>query len=58
MKKMAARDSENLLQCSTRVLALLPEPQNKDVLTLLFTCVHWHALAKLRMHETLDLLDM
>jgi hypothetical protein len=38
---------------------LLPEPHNKDVLTLLFTCAQWHALAKLRMHtdETLDILD-
>ena len=47
-------------QCSIPALeALLPEPHNKDVLTLLFTCAHWHALAKLRMHtdETLDLLD-
>jgi hypothetical protein len=47
-------------QCSIPALeALLPEPHNKDVLTLLFTCVHWHALTKLRMHtdETLDLLD-
>ena len=39
--------------------ALLPESHNEDVSTLLFTCAHWHALAKLRMHtdETLTLLD-
>ena len=39
--------------------ALLPGSHNRDVLTLLFTCAHWHALAKLRMHtdETLTLLD-
>ena len=39
--------------------ALLPELHNEDVSTLLFTCAHWHALAKLCMHtdETLTLLD-
>ncbi|KAJ8592017.1 hypothetical protein M405DRAFT_734033, partial [Rhizopogon salebrosus TDB-379] len=61
MKRMAARDFEDLLQCAIPVFeALLPEPYNKDVLTLLFTCAQWHALAKLRMHtdETLDLLDI
>ncbi|KAG0694659.1 hypothetical protein DFH29DRAFT_1006136 [Suillus ampliporus] len=60
MKKMAARDFEDLLQCAIPVFdGLLPEPHNKDVLTLLSTCAHWYALAKLRMHtdETLDLLD-
>ncbi|KAH7917181.1 hypothetical protein BV22DRAFT_1052620, partial [Leucogyrophana mollusca] len=60
MKKMAARNFEDLLQCAIPVFdALLPEPHNSHVLTLLFTCAHWHALAKLRMHtdETLDLLD-
>lgn len=38
---------------------LLTEPHNTDVLKLLFTCAHWHALAKLRMHTdyTLALLD-
>ncbi|OJA16065.1 hypothetical protein AZE42_08302 [Rhizopogon vesiculosus] len=60
MKRMAAWDFEDLLQCAIPVFeALLPEPHNKDVLTLLFTCAQWHALAKLHMHtdETLDLLD-
>jgi hypothetical protein len=38
---------------------LLPEPHNSSILRLLFTCAHWHALAKLRMHTdaTLDVLD-
>ena len=76
MKRMAARDFEDVLQvslhenhllpllrddqCAIPVFdALLPEPYNKNVLALLFTCAHWHALAKLRMHtdETLSLLD-
>jgi hypothetical protein len=29
---------------------LFPEPHNKTIQELLFTCAHWHALAKLRMH--------
>ncbi|KIJ57457.1 hypothetical protein HYDPIDRAFT_64582, partial [Hydnomerulius pinastri MD-312] len=60
MKRMAARDFEDMLQCAIPVFdALLPDPHNKHVMTLLFTCAHWHALAKLRMHtdETLVLLD-
>ncbi|KAG2045967.1 hypothetical protein BDR06DRAFT_1040545 [Suillus hirtellus] len=60
MKKMASRDFEDLLQCAIPVFdALLPEPHNTNVLTLLCTCACWHALAKLRMHtdETLNLLD-
>ena len=47
-------------QCAIPVFdALLPEPHNKNVLALLFTCAYWHALAKLCMHtdETLTLLD-
>jgi hypothetical protein len=38
---------------------LLPEPYNQAVLKLLFTCAHWHGLAKLRMHtdHTLNILD-
>ncbi|KAG2056121.1 hypothetical protein BDR06DRAFT_981565 [Suillus hirtellus] len=60
MKKMGARDFEDLLQCAIPAFeGLLPEPYNRDILTLLFTCAHWHALAKLRMHtdETLVFLD-
>ncbi|KAG2059465.1 hypothetical protein BDR06DRAFT_979974 [Suillus hirtellus] len=39
--------------------ALLPEPHNTNVLTLLCTCAHWHALTKLCMHtnEILNLLN-
>jgi hypothetical protein len=38
---------------------LLPEPHNSTILQLLFTCAHWHGLAKLRLHtdHTLKILD-
>lgn len=32
------------------VEGLLPEPHNKQLLTLLYCLAEWHALAKLRMH--------
>ncbi|KAG1835091.1 hypothetical protein EV424DRAFT_1309316, partial [Suillus variegatus] len=60
MKCMAARNSEDLLQCSIPVFnGLLPEPHNSSVLQLLFTMAHWHGLAKLRMHSdwTLEIMD-
>lgn len=60
MKKLAARDFEDMLQCAIPVFdGLLPEPQNSAILHLLFTCTHWHGLAKLRMHSdpSLDLMD-
>ncbi|KAJ3533279.1 hypothetical protein NMY22_g7397 [Coprinellus aureogranulatus] len=60
MKRRAARDYENLLQCAIPAFeGLLPENINSAVMKLLFVCAQWHALAKLRMHHdlTLDLLD-
>ncbi len=60
MKKLAARDFEDLLQCAIPVFeGLFPEPHNKIVLDLLFSLSTWHSLAKLRLHTdaTLDLLD-
>ena len=51
LKKLTARDFEDLLQCSLPVFeGLLPEPHNKIVLDLLFTLGEWHAYAKLRLH--------
>ncbi|KAF7965535.1 hypothetical protein HWV62_43046 [Athelia sp. TMB] len=51
LKQLAARDYEDLLQCCIPVFdGLLPEPFNASILSLLFTCAHWHGLAKLRMH--------
>ncbi|KAF7341461.1 GLOBIN domain-containing protein [Mycena venus] len=44
MKKMAARDFEDILQ------GLLPEPHNTIILTLIYVFATWHAYAKLRMH--------
>lgn len=46
------RDDDHVLQCSIAVFGgLLPEPHNTDILRMLFVCGHWHALAKLRMHN-------
>ena len=48
-------------QCAVPVFdALLPEPHNKAILTLIFTCAYWHALAKMCLHtdETLAVLDI
>ncbi|KJA20606.1 hypothetical protein HYPSUDRAFT_141916, partial [Hypholoma sublateritium FD-334 SS-4] len=51
MKKMAARNYEDLLQCSIPVFDGLLDPEHdKAILSLLFTVAEWHALAKLRMH--------
>ncbi|KAJ6486358.1 hypothetical protein C8R47DRAFT_979573 [Mycena vitilis] len=53
MKKMAARNFEDLLQCAIAVFeGLFNEPHNGRVLSLLFTFCEWHALAKLRMHTS------
>ncbi|KAJ2914408.1 hypothetical protein MD484_g6007, partial [Candolleomyces efflorescens] len=60
MKRKAARDFEDLLQCSIPAFdSLLPEPHNENLMTLLYICAQWHALAKLRLHSslTLDFLD-
>ncbi|TEB04000.1 hypothetical protein FA13DRAFT_1654889, partial [Coprinellus micaceus] len=61
MKKKAARDFEDMLQCAIPVFdGLLPDSvQDKAVLSVLSACAEWHALAKLRMHtdNTLDLLE-
>ncbi|KIK46533.1 hypothetical protein CY34DRAFT_62856, partial [Suillus luteus UH-Slu-Lm8-n1] len=60
MSNMAARNFEDLLQCSIPVFdGLFPSDHNKMVMDLLFTMAHWHGLAKLRMHSdlTLQILD-
>lgn len=65
MKKLAARDFEDILQASPILFhlylaqqsqcslpcfeGLLPEPHNKIVLDLLFDCSNYHAHAKLRL---------
>ena len=51
MKQLAARDYEDLLQCSIPAFeGLLDETHNKQVMKLLYQMAEWHALAKLRMH--------
>ncbi|KAF9532139.1 hypothetical protein CPB83DRAFT_832803 [Crepidotus variabilis] len=51
MKKLAARDFEDLLQCSIPVFeGLLPEPHNSRLLKVLFRMAEFHGFAKLRMH--------
>ncbi|KAH6881005.1 hypothetical protein BKA70DRAFT_1342256 [Coprinopsis sp. MPI-PUGE-AT-0042] len=59
-KRRAARDYEDLLQCSIAAFeGLLPSPHNEIVMELLFLLCNWHALAKLRMHhdQTLEMLE-
>ncbi|KZP06410.1 hypothetical protein FIBSPDRAFT_764436 [Athelia psychrophila] len=57
LKKLAARNFEDLLQCAIPVFdGLLPEPHNSAILKLLFTAAHWHGLAKLRLHSDSTLL--
>ncbi|KAF8147208.1 hypothetical protein K438DRAFT_1989788 [Mycena galopus ATCC 62051] len=51
MKKLGARDFEDLLQCAIPVFAgLFPEEHDRRVLKLLYRLAEWHAFAKLRMH--------
>ncbi|KAF7292248.1 hypothetical protein MIND_01252200 [Mycena indigotica] len=51
MKKLGARDFEDLLQCAIPAFnGLFPEPHNKRLLRLLFRLAEWHSFAKLRMH--------
>ncbi|KAH9916588.1 uncharacterized protein BXZ73DRAFT_105780 [Epithele typhae] len=60
LKHMAARDLEDILQTIIPCIeGLLPPSTNESVLTLLFVCAYWHALAKMRLHSdsSLDLLD-
>ncbi|KAF9474973.1 hypothetical protein BDN70DRAFT_814828 [Pholiota conissans] len=60
MKKLAARDFEDLLQCAIPCFeGLLDEPHNRRLMKLLYRTAEWHALAKLRMHTdpTIELLE-
>ncbi|KAG2740084.1 hypothetical protein P692DRAFT_201872694 [Suillus brevipes Sb2] len=60
MKKLAAHDFEDLLQCAIPVFEdLLPATINVLVLDLLFELATWQGLAKLRIHtdSTLSFLD-
>ena len=46
-------------QCAIPVFDGLFDREDNNILQLLFTCAHWHGLAKLRMHtdRTLGILD-
>lgn len=49
--KLAARDYEDILQCSIPAFeGLLPSPHDETILDLLYIMSYWHSLAKLRMH--------
>lgn len=51
LKRLAARDYEDLLQCAIPVFeGLLPVRHNKIVLKTLFSCARVHAYCKLRQH--------
>ncbi|KAK7007536.1 hypothetical protein R3P38DRAFT_2644843, partial [Favolaschia claudopus] len=51
MKKLGARDFEDLLQCAIPAFAgLFSGEDDERVLKLLFRMAEWHAFAKLRMH--------
>ncbi|CUA68632.1 Patatin-like phospholipase domain-containing protein 7 [Rhizoctonia solani] len=57
MRKFAARDFEDVLQCCIPCIqGLFPAPDDEEITTLLFTLAQWHALAKLRVQTptTLD----
>ncbi|KAJ3874470.1 hypothetical protein F5051DRAFT_443301 [Lentinula edodes] len=59
MKKLAARDFEDLLQCTIPAFeGLLPDEHNARLMKLLYRLGEWHALAKLRMHTDLTLRDL
>ncbi|KII90776.1 hypothetical protein PLICRDRAFT_697259 [Plicaturopsis crispa FD-325 SS-3] len=60
MKKLAARDFEDILQCCIPCFeGLLPAPHDESVADLLYLATYWHSLAKLRMHtdSSLKVLD-
>ncbi|KAB5588477.1 hypothetical protein CTheo_8081 [Ceratobasidium theobromae] len=50
MKSLAARDFEDILQCSIPCFAGLFPDHDEDIQSLLFILAEWHFLAKLRMH--------
>ncbi|KAG5637871.1 hypothetical protein H0H81_002834 [Sphagnurus paluster] len=57
LKKLAARNYEDLLQCAIPVFdGLLNGDDNNTVVSLLFTLAEWHALGKLRLHTETSLL--
>ncbi|KAG8952082.1 hypothetical protein FRC03_012273 [Tulasnella sp. 419] len=59
MKKIGARDFEDILQCCIPVFEdLLPTPHNQSIRRLLFATANLHALCKLRIHTETTLKDL
>lgn len=60
LKKLAARDFENILQCIIPCFeGLLPNQADEDfILDLLYILSHFHSLAKLRMHTDSSLAEL
>jgi len=51
MKKLAARDFEDILQCCIPCFEGLLDPVNNErIMDLLYTLAYWHGLAKMRLH--------
>ncbi|KAJ7049329.1 hypothetical protein C8F01DRAFT_1265524 [Mycena amicta] len=55
LKKMAARDFEDILQCLLPIAEGLFEEHDALVQRLIFQLGYWHAYAKLRLHTTATL---
>ncbi|KAG9121662.1 hypothetical protein FRC07_002303 [Ceratobasidium sp. 392] len=56
LKRLAARDLEDILQCCMPFFkGLMPESIDSQVQHLLFTLAYWHGLAKLRLHTSATL---
>ncbi|THU93025.1 hypothetical protein K435DRAFT_820353 [Dendrothele bispora CBS 962.96] len=56
MKRIAARDFEDILQCCPSIFCgLFPNEIGGIVQDLLFVMAAWHALAKLRLHSETSL---
>ncbi|KAF9541101.1 hypothetical protein CPC08DRAFT_730863 [Agrocybe pediades] len=59
LKKLAARDFEDILQCSLPVFdGLFPPKHDHIIVKLLFELCTWHGLAKLRLHTETTLDDL
>uniref|UniRef100_A0A8H7Y0B5 Uncharacterized protein n=1 Tax=Psilocybe cubensis TaxID=181762 RepID=A0A8H7Y0B5_PSICU len=60
IKKLAAHDFEDLLQCAIPIFeGLFPDPHDRQISKLLYRTAKWHGLAKMRIHTegSLKLLD-
>ncbi|TFK18413.1 hypothetical protein FA15DRAFT_603337 [Coprinopsis marcescibilis] len=60
MSRRAARDYEDVLQCSIVVFEnFFEDPHGEIIAKLLYLCCQWHAFAKLRLHtdRTLELFE-